>query len=147
MNEKRIYWNAIYELLRGRRVGRGRAGMALEGECWVFLGALDEHGYGMIHRGEFNGRAHRYVWLKLIGPTNGLHVLHRCDNPRCVRPAHLWLGTHTDNMRDMTAKGRGNMSGPQAWNAARTLARSKTKPSESAGAIMGGPRDVPAEGE
>ena len=105
-------YDELSELLRGRRVGRGRPGVARTGECWTFIGALDGHGYGIVTRAEFSGRAHRYVWLKVNGEIpEGMHVLHRCDNPACVRPSHLWLGTHRDNMQDMTRKGRGNTAG------------------------------------
>lgn len=100
----------IAELLRGRRCGRGREGLRLEGDCWVFCGALDSSGYGNIHRAEFRGKATRYVWLKFVGPIPpDMQILHTCDRPACVRPDHLWMGTHTDNMRDMFAKGRGRL--------------------------------------
>jgi hypothetical protein len=52
-------------------------------------------------------RAHRFAWIEANGPVPaGLHVLHTCDNPLCVRPSHLWLGTQAENLADMTAKGR-----------------------------------------
>lgn len=50
--------------------------------------------------------AHRYVYEEIVGPLNGLHALHRCDNPPCVRPSHLFAGSHSDNMRDAYQKGR-----------------------------------------
>lgn len=75
------------------------------GECWVWTGDLDDSGYGK--RGA--QRVHRKAWELAYGPIPvGLLVLHRCDNPPCVRPDHLFLGTHADNMRDMVAKGRQN---------------------------------------
>ena len=75
--------------------------------CWKWQGAVDSHGYG---RTRYNGKltsAHRaaYEYMHKEIPE-GMHVLHRCDNPPCINPAHLFLGTHQDNMDDMAAKGR-----------------------------------------
>lgn len=77
--------------------------------CWQWTGAKLK-GYGLIRvkSGEPPRRAHRVSWQLFRGPIPaGLHVLHWCDNPSCVQPFHLFLGTHQDNMRDRDAKGRG----------------------------------------
>ncbi len=76
-------------------------------ECWNWTGALYPFGYGKVnHKGKIK-RAHRIAYeisINLI--PDGLNCLHQCDNRSCVNPAHLWLGTLTDNTRDMMEKGR-----------------------------------------
>lgn len=94
--------------------------------CLEWQGCRVGRGYGMLAaksvNGRANDRAHRVAYRLFVGPiTEGLYVLHNCDNPACVSPAHLHLGTHTDNMRDMTAKGRGRPTGGRCkgtrhWN-------------------------------
>lgn len=78
-----------------------------ENGCWLWTRGRNEHGYGVLDRKSGSGLAHRYSWELANGPIpTGLQVLHRCDNPPCVNPEHLFLGTRLDNMADMTAKGR-----------------------------------------
>jgi len=80
--------------------------------CWIWIAALNNRGYGIIGRGARQDGpepAHRISWELAYGPIpEGLHVLHKCDNPPCVNPHHLFLGTHGDNMRDSVIKGRAN---------------------------------------
>lgn len=76
-------------------------------ECWLWTAAVDRKGYGRIGLGPDLLGAHRYSWELAYGPIpDGMAVLHHCDNPLCVRPEHLWLGTIADNNRDMIKKGR-----------------------------------------
>lgn len=74
--------------------------------CWEWSGTRNEYGYGTLSVAGKRTLAHRWFWDRLCSPAGDSHVLHRCDNPPCVNPAHLFLGTHTDNLRDMWAKGR-----------------------------------------
>lgn len=78
-------------------------------ECWLWLGRCDEKGYGRLGFGGRAGqRAHRVAWLLVNGEIPaGQCVLHRCDNPSCVRPDHLFLGTQLANVADRDAKRRG----------------------------------------
>ena len=79
------------------------------GGCWIWTGATDAFGYGRVTlpRPRRPGLAHRAAYELWRGSIpSGLWVLHRCDNPKCVNPSHLFLGTPQDNVRDMTSKSR-----------------------------------------
>ena len=72
------------------------------------MGQRDRDGYGIVTLFNYKMRAPRFAWIVTNGPLpKGRIILHRCDNPPCCNPDHLSLGTHSDNMRDMAAKGRG----------------------------------------
>jgi hypothetical protein len=75
--------------------------------CWVWTCRIDHKGYGRFAIDGVYHRAHRVAWELTNGTIyDGLHVCHECDNPRCVRPDHLFLGTRSDNMQDALKKGR-----------------------------------------
>ena len=77
--------------------------------CWLWLTGCDKDGYGMFarDRGGKSIRAHRFSWELHFGPIpDVLIVLHKCDTPACVRPDHLFLGTHLDNAQDRNRKNR-----------------------------------------
>lgn len=128
--------------MRSTRVGSANdrffKRFAVDGEtgCWNWLGAPTGWGYGVI-AGPINGKrhvpkgqqmlAHRVSWILHYGDIpdgeghHGVVVMHTCDNRLCVNPEHLRLGTQTENVRDMHAKGRRpacTPSGVKHWNAA-----------------------------
>ena len=104
-------WLATPELHAGfwRLVDRSGGPLA----CWRWLGSTPR--YGRVKVARKSRQASRVAWEITNGPIPpGLHALHRCDNPPCCNPAHLFLGTHRDNMQDRNAKGRvasGDQSG------------------------------------
>lgn len=77
------------------------------GSCWVWTGYRVQFGYGIITTAKRRERAHRVSYRLHVGPIpDGLLVLHKCDNPPCVNPDHLFLGTDLDNKEDCKRKGR-----------------------------------------
>lgn len=84
-------------------------------DCWEWTGKRDADGYGRFATETGETGAHRFSYQLLVGPVpDGLEVCHHCDNPPCVNPDHLWVGTHTENMADMIAKGR-RRTGPRTY--------------------------------
>lgn len=79
--------------------------------CWEWIGSKNEDGYGTLRFVNKHWFAPRLAWTLTYGPIlDGLLVCHKCDNPGCIRPDHLFLGTHQDNRDDMVRKGRGPTS-------------------------------------
>jgi len=86
-------------------------------DCWLWHGSVESGGYGritLVSREMGNQariKAHRMSYLLLVGPIpKDMLCLHKCDEPRCCNPAHLFLGTQKDNLQDMSSKERGR------WN-------------------------------
>lgn len=130
---------------RGRRQRQlrdsffARVGRSNQKGCLPRTGAIDANGYG--HLG--GPLAHRISWELYQGPIpEGLHVLHHCDNPQCVNPEHLFLGTNRDNIDDKIAKGRqaqGEMFNRKLTTAVvlRIRERAKSETQETIGNDLG----------
>lgn len=91
-------------------------------ECWPAAGGgYNKKGWHVVWScSRRKVLAHRAAWEVAHGQNPGkMFVLHRCDNPKCCNPGHLFLGTQADNARDMWAKGRGNAFGPPSFGVNR----------------------------
>ena len=90
-------------------VDRFMSKVAVNGDsgCWEWTAFKDKDGYGFLRVKGKGWKAHRFSYELFKGPIDkGLNVCHSCDNPECVNPYHLFQGTQSDNMKDMTSKGR-----------------------------------------
>lgn len=75
--------------------------------CWLWTGSVTRHGHGTFHVKRKTVSAHRLAFERFKGRIpDGLYVLHKCDVRCCVNPDHLWVGTQSDNLKDMASKGR-----------------------------------------
>ena len=76
-------------------------------KCWIWNAGKDKDGYGQFYDGNKNYRAHRYSWALYYGSIPcGKFICHKCDNPSCVNPDHLFLGSNQENTLDRHKKGR-----------------------------------------
>lgn len=79
----------------------------IETECWEWQGVKNELSYGIFCTNKLKIRAHRYAWELFRQPIpSGLFLCHHCDNPACINPDHMFVGTQADNVKDMEKKGR-----------------------------------------
>ena len=95
----------------------------MESSCWQWMAGKFRKGYGSFKINGKARRSHCVAWMLTNGAMPGnLHVLHRCDNPACCRPDHLFLGTNADNVRDRENKGRGHTFSGEAHKMAKLTA-------------------------
>lgn len=108
-----------------RRLANG-LDAAEPGECWEWKRTHNGQGYGELRVAGRMVYAHRLAF-ELAGGTipEGLHILHECDNPRCINPEHLTVGTRSKNMRDCHARGRSKIPSPKMHGEANGASKLK----------------------
>lgn len=119
-----IHVNVPYSDDQFREVFWSKVAKGRHDECWPWMAARFQNGYGAISRYRKNLKAHRVAFQMARGPIpEGAVICHTCDNPPCCNPAHLFIGSNRDNTRDCIAKGRYNAfkvaptRGEQRYNA------------------------------
>ncbi len=89
------------------KVNKNLPNILNENHCWEWNGTKDKYGYGVCGHNNKLFKVHRLMYeIYYSEPLNKLHCLHRCDNPSCVNPLHLFPGTNLDNVKDKVNKGR-----------------------------------------
>lgn len=115
--------SCIYEYRHIEAVGRFWGNVDKTESCWLWTGLRDKNGYGYMSFKNRNTRAHRFAYKLEHGDIpQGYCVMHLCDNPPCVRPDHLRIGTNADNTRDKVQKRR-QQKGAQIHTAKLTEAQ------------------------
>lgn len=107
--------------------------------CWLWTGRLSQKGYGVLYWSGAKVRAHRLAWTLTYGEIPaGQSVLHRCDVRNCCNPAHLFLGSHAENMADMVAKLRQHHKlSPEQVAEIRTAGKARASTQADLGARYG----------
>lgn len=111
------------------------------GDCWEWTGALSRKGYGFVSSGGKTKQAHRWSYEMNIGQIpEGMVVMHKCDNPKCVNPAHLKCGTQSQNIADRDSKGRtsrGSSLSPSDQDRIRDLSKTTGRGYKAIGKWLG----------
>jgi len=107
MHASRLWWHDTLDLIPKTFIERFWEKVQKTDNCWNWVGAKNRFGYGILHQGNKTQQAHRFIYGYLRGPIKpGLVVMHSCDNPPCVNPSHLSVGTIRENALDALRKGR-----------------------------------------
>ncbi len=132
------------ELLPCPNPFKGRLAVFGGSDCIIWLGAKTKRGYGHLSFAGNPVLAHRLMWILEFGSIRkGLEVCHTCDNPPCVNPKHLWLGTHSENMKDAFRKGRVDVMTPgiKGGETTKRLLKGKKKRAQKKSAIKSSKRE------